>query len=46
MQELSINTNSKHLPSPTCSPNKFFGRRERLAFAEALAQAGFAQAGQ
>jgi hypothetical protein len=26
------------LPSPTCSPNKFFGRRERLAFAEALAQ--------
>jgi hypothetical protein len=33
------------LPSPTCSPNKFFGRRERLAYAEALAQAGYAQAG-
>jgi len=45
------------LPPPTCSPNlpspkrfvqagKFFGRRERLALAEALAKAGYAQAGE
>jgi hypothetical protein len=37
---------SKSLPSPTCSPNKFFGKREHRAFAEASAQAGYAQAGE